>query len=188
MAAELSNGVTANGIITNGVQENHAFQAAPPTKHIERMRRAKEEHGDVSIAFSDLWLGIAAEKHDDGQADMAFSCHDGTYTIDFCHYTLPKGHNIEEFVINKVDRYRQQNRYKFLGAGLSQEVARLSPEGPARLWTDLDIVPTVFPDRHGENEHQPSDAEAELELDEVADIMAKKCLGYVKHRTRVQVG
>lgn len=105
------------------------------------MQRVKREKGEIGIALSDLWVGIAAEPKDDGTVDIGFACHDGTYNIEFavhtlggsnakaqdgekCPTTLPddeagRDAAIVKYLVCAVRDYQQRNSYKFLGAGLS---------------------------------------------------------------------
>lgn len=189
---------------TTKATEKHALQTAPPSKHIERMQRAKQEKGELGIAVSELWVGVAAEKKEDGSVDIGFACHDGTYNIDFavhtlggnsdqaaggsedgsCPTNLPSDKDgqeaaISEYLICAIRTHEQSNHYKFLGAGLSQEVVELSPQTPARLWSELDIVPVVIPERDGGSLRSSKTVDDVLGVDELADSMSRKCLAYV---------
>ncbi|CAJ2500436.1 Uu.00g032890.m01.CDS01 [Anthostomella pinea] len=212
MVADDSN--MTNGVSSTRPTEKQAFEATPPTKHIERMHRAGEAKGEVGIALSELWLGLAAQKDHDGRVNIAFACHDGTYTIDFavhqlsvkeqdvrdkqdseCPTSLPtdsagQATAVAEYVVCKIRNYCSQNSYKFLGAGISQEIIKLSPRAPARLWAELDIVPIVIRDEEGGSMERAKEVDAVLGVDELADSMARKCLQYFgpSGQPRVQVG
>lgn len=181
-------------------KEKHSFEAAPPTKHIERMHRAREEKKELGIALSELWMGIAAQKMEDGHVDIGFACHDGTYTIDFAVHNLDvedpdameklggkhptsiptdadgQAAAIAEYLVCSIRNYQEQNSYKFLGAGISQELVKLSPQAPARIWTELDVLPIVIRDEEGGSLHSARNIDAVQGVDELADSMARKCL------------
>jgi len=193
-------------------KERHAFRLASPTKHIDRMRVARKEKGEAGIALSELWVGIAAEKKDDGSVDIGFACHDGTYNIDFAIHTLRDDSEeevdgvmdgemdgveedssstelptdtdgqemaIADYVVCSIRNYAQKNHYKLLGAGLSQELVKLSPRVPARLWTELDIVPVVIPESEGGSLQSAKKVDGVQGVDELADALTRKCLTYV---------
>lgn len=191
---------------TAGTQEKHSFANVAPHKHIERMQGVKDKYGALGIALSELWLGVAAQTKADGSIDIGFACHDGTYSVDFAVHTLnvnsatvddepdpyfssnrPSDTNnhadaFVEYLVGAIRNYQQKNQYKFLGAGLSQEVIMLDPQAPVRLWGDLDIVPVVIQDEQ--------EIEAVVGVDEQADSLARKCLSYFgpSSQPRVQVG
>lgn len=78
----------------------------------------------------------------------------------------------EDFV-QKVREYQQQHFYKFVGAGITKRLATLSPVLPARLWSELDIVPMIFE----QGLEYPQDRkEQQFTVDEEADSMARKSL------------
>lgn len=198
-------GGQTNGQPISDVKEKHAFEAAPPNKHIERMQRARQEHGEAGIALSELWVGIAAEKKEDGSVDVGFACHDGTYNVDFAVHNLSitpeevKAHEqsslsthlpadkdgqelaIADYLVRSIREYEQKNSYKFLGAGISQEVVQLSPQTPARLWTELDMVPVVIPEKEGGSLRGGEKVDAVVGVDELADSLSRKCLSYANH-------
>jgi hypothetical protein len=107
--------------------------------------------------------------HDD-RFDIGFASHDATYSIDFAikHLQTKEENRAEQlanYLIKEIGTYREDHLYKFLGAGLSQEVFKLSPELPARLWMELDIHPIVLEQKH----HYDL-------VDEEADAMARRCV------------
>jgi alpha,alpha-trehalose phosphorylase (configuration-retaining) len=200
-----------NGNQTNGASnksitapaEQHGFKVVPPTRHIERMQRHRQEQGEMGIALSELWVGIAAQQEEDNSVNIGFACHDGTYTIDFavhklrvrnkdvsgsqgnedksrntCLPTDQEGQATEmgEFLVQSIQKYEQDNHYKFLGAGISQEVVKLSPQAPARIWAALDIVPIVIRNEEGGSMDSGNKVDAVKTVDELADSMARKCL------------
>ncbi|KAK5707876.1 hypothetical protein LTR97_000415 [Elasticomyces elasticus] len=182
-------------------KEQHAFEAQAPTRHIERMQRHRQDKGELGIALSELWLGIAAQEAD-GEIHVGFACHDGTYTIDFAVHKLntddqdvesPKGQPtcvwncsvaVADYLVRSIRAYSEKNHYKFLGAGISQEIIRLSPQVAARIWTELDIVPIAI--REGESGRM---VKSVVSVDELADSMARKALRFFgpSKQPRVQV-
>ncbi|KAK4545333.1 hypothetical protein LTR36_003513 [Oleoguttula mirabilis] len=197
-----------------GMKEKHAFEAAPPSEHIERMQRARQEQGEAGIALSELWVGLAAEKKEDGSVDIGFACHDGTYNVDFAVHNLSvspekakaqrdssgpthlpadkvgQAAAIADYLVCSIRDYEQRNSYKFLGAGIAQEVVQLSPQTPARLWSELDIVPVVIPEKEGGSLRSGENMDGVLGVDELADSLTRKCLAYFgpSSQPRVQVG
>jgi hypothetical protein len=51
---------------------------------------------------------------------------------------------LADHFVDKIRNYQREHRYKFVGAGLTRKVVQMSPQLPARLWWELDIVPLVF--------------------------------------------
>lgn len=43
-----------------------------------------------------------------------------------------------------LQKYRNEKVSKFMGVGLTEELANLCPQLPVLLWTKLDIVPFIF--------------------------------------------
>jgi hypothetical protein len=77
-----------------------------------------------------------------------------------------------------LEDYAAKCGCKFLGAGLSEDLVKLSAGLCPRLWKDLDIVPLVSRtgmDYHsnGNGEHAAS---VEAEVNEDADSVVRKCL------------
>jgi len=79
-------------------------------------------------------------------------------------------------MVKNIRGYEKEHLYKFVGAGISKNLVELSPQLPARLWADLDIVPLVF--------EMGMEYRAvlmnHLSIDEEADSMARKCLMSVR--------
>jgi hypothetical protein len=147
-----------------------------------------------------VFLGIAALVQSNGSIETAFVTHDGTYSIDFAVETLEsqsQGHLSQKdstesesatptsqiksselssllanYFVNKIRNYAKDHHYKFVGVGMTKRLQELSPELPARLWSDLDIVPLVF-DRSVDSF---KNRKGEILVDGEADSMARKCL------------
>ena len=150
------------------------------------MHRHREGNGELGIALSELWLGIAV-KSGEGSVKLGFACHDGTYTIDFAVHELDLQHQVPgsfdsgsheghdgatcDYLIKSIRQYQEKNHYKFLGTGVAQEVVDLSPQAPSRIWAELDIVPIIIPRAAGSS--TPIGGKG---VDELADSVARKCL------------
>jgi len=118
--------------------------------------------------LTNLWLGLAAVKLDDGRVKIGFACHDGMYTMDFAVDILNDGldsHPIENHLTDRIGSYARQNAYRYLGAGIAEQLLELCPHLLSRLWAELDIVPIIVK------------AESSFDdVDEIADSMARKCV------------
>jgi len=132
-----------------------------------------------------MFLGIAARKRDPGKVDIGCSAHDGTYSTDFAVHSITEGHDlakaISDHVISQVRDYQKEHNYKFLGIGLSRETLKLSPRLSCRLWSDLDAVPIVT--NRDIDAAEGADI-SDIEVDEMADSMARKCVMYVRKRNQ----
>ncbi|KAK4556788.1 hypothetical protein LTR86_006359 [Recurvomyces mirabilis] len=189
--------------------EHHGFQVVPPMRNIDRMHRHREWNGELGIALSELWLGVALESGD-RFVKLGFACHDGTYTIDFAVHQLDLQRQILEpgqidgravkdqdgskkgaslaicdYLIKSVREYQENNHYKFLGVGIAQEVVDLSSQVPSMIWSELDIVPIIVP-----RLSRSTTPDVNKGVDELADSMARKCLAFYgpAKQPRVQVG
>jgi hypothetical protein len=81
---------------------------------------------------------------------------------------------LEEQVISELRDFEQKHDYKFLGAGLNKFLVDTCPALPSLLWAELDIVPFVF-----SGESLRADGPRTKTIDEIADGMARQCIGYV---------
>ncbi len=79
---------------------------------------------------------------------------------------------LEAQIIAELRGFAHKHDYKFLGAGLNKFVVDTCPNLPSLLWNELDIIPFVF-----EAESIPSDEAPDKTVDEVADFMARLCVG-----------
>jgi hypothetical protein len=148
-----------------------------------------------------MFLGIAAIVQNNGSIDTAFVAHDGTYSIDFAVYTVenqtqshslleksvntsgtttPAGgirpeelsYMVADYFVNKIRAYAKEHHYKFVGLGMTTRLQKLSPELPARLWSELDIVPMIF----DKSIEKFKTRKGVIMVDGEADSMARKCL------------
>lgn len=88
--------------------------------------------------------------------------------------------------MQNIRRYEKQHLYKFVGTGINKHLVELSPQLPARLWADLDIVSLVFEMGLEYRGTVPNI----LTVDEEADSMARKCLMFFgpTQQPRIQIG
>ena len=126
-----------------------------------------------------LYIGIAVAALDNGTIDVGFASHDGTYSIDFAVANVQNKEALADYLIKKIRDYQENHLYKFVGAGLTEEAVDLSPTLPSRLWGDLDIVPLTF-DGASPNLRHHRTYDTKVTVDEEADSMVRKCLGYVQ--------
>lgn len=86
--------------------------------------------------------------------------------------------------IGFLSNYREENLSKPMGATLTTRLATLSPHLAVRLWTELDIIPFIFP-ADAKDKEEPS-----IPLDQEAERMARKTVKQfnVKGELPVQMG
>lgn len=77
-----------HNIVRRGSLARHDFQTIAPSKHIERMQRARKEEDELGIALSEAFLGISIERKGGQEVDIGFACSDGTDNVDFAVHTL----------------------------------------------------------------------------------------------------
>lgn len=149
----------------------HEFACHSGQNRIKRLVQHSED-GDVGLSLTCIWLGLAARQFDKSNVEIGFACHDGTYTMDSAVNVLEeegregsKANAIETYMIARIGEYAYDNAYRFLGAGLPEELTKLCPDLATRLWSELDIVPIVLQKEDSFND-----------LDETADSMARKCV------------
>jgi hypothetical protein len=160
-----------------------------------------------------LYAGLAVAQSEDGDFRYCVALHDGTYTINCEVKSLdPAGDageanssnessrvgsgvstptsvgDISEAIgkafIDFLGNYREENLSKPMGATLTTQLATLSPHLAVRLWTELDIIPFIFP-ADAKDKDEPS-----IPLDQEAERMARKTVKQfnVKGELPVQMG
>lgn len=145
-------------------EPDHDFSCSGAKRPIDQ----KDKDPNARPPLTNLWLGIAAAKLDDGTVKIGFACHDGTYTMDFAIDILSNdldSHSIADHTIDRISSYAKQNAYRYLGAGITEQLLELCPSLSPRLWAELDIVPIIMKAESGSDN-----------VDEVADSMARKCV------------
>lgn len=141
-----------------------AFQAKVTSQQLQR----NKEHPGSEVR--PLYVGIAIVPNRANELQLGLAVHDGTYCIDFMVQALPSFAStaaseassepaskpatplstgeatptLADHIVAKIRDYREVNLAKFMGAGMTELVAKLSPHLPARLWSELDIVAFVF--------------------------------------------
>ncbi|KAK5119254.1 hypothetical protein LTR85_007868 [Meristemomyces frigidus] len=90
-----------------------------------------------------------------------------------------RAHAFAEHIMKTTREYARKNDCKFVGAGISSKLLELSPQLPARLWAESDIVPISL--------HEKRDFD---DVDEIADSMARKCILFFgpNQQPRLQMG
>ncbi|KAG9196945.1 hypothetical protein G6514_002895 [Epicoccum nigrum] len=178
-----------------------AFTAT--TSHKQKLA-AKDKSTYTSL--EPVWIGIASTDGLSGSFEIAFVIHDGTYSIDFATTSIggissgssqasdASGETVSgsttpgtaeeraeffaEDIISRIKQYRDEHLYKFVGAGLTTKVVRTCPQLPSRLWLELDIVPLVLEPSSGRHNTGNPDAPNYLLVDEEADAVVRKALGF----------
>ncbi|KAF2128446.1 glycosyltransferase family 4 protein [Dothidotthia symphoricarpi CBS 119687] len=84
---------------------------------------------------------------------------------------------ISDLIVEKIKSYQAQHLFKFIGAGLTEQLVALSHGLPARLWSEVDIVPLVL-------------GPTQNITDEEADSMARKAVLFFgpNQQPRLMVG
>ncbi|KAK4952640.1 hypothetical protein LTR10_009446 [Elasticomyces elasticus] len=148
--------------------------------------RAQQSSGP---ALSKLWLGLALKQGKEGTLELGFVCHDGTDWTDFavhelCIRSSESPHDagsaaqpITDHIVSAIREYERRHRVKFLGAGISSNLALRSPGLSERLWAESDILPIVLPE-HDIGLQAAESRDATIEVDEMANMMAKQCITY----------
>ncbi|KAL1297449.1 hypothetical protein AAFC00_004976 [Neodothiora populina] len=157
---------------------HHDFEAQPPEQQVKRLYglRPDENAPTQDVRYEKMYLGVVAKRLD-STIDVGFSVHDGTYNMDYAWHSIPVKHSaaeeLSDYVIARLRKYEAEQRYKFLGAGLTDGTLEICPCLAARMWAELDIVTLVFrPDYT-----QPTYAlQYDADVDEQADSMARKCV------------
>lgn len=86
------------------------------------------------------------------------------FAVDFLSDDLDS-HAIEDHLIDRIGSYARQNAYRYLGAGVAEQILALCSYLLSRLWAELDIVPIIV---KAEGKYD--------DFDEVADSMARNCV------------
>ncbi|KAK3647924.1 hypothetical protein LTR22_013537 [Elasticomyces elasticus] len=163
----------------------HRFQFV-----IEEGQSERQSDSNTSgPALSKLWLGLALKQGREGTLELGFVCHDGTDWSDFAVHELCIGSTesphdagsaaqpITDHIVSAIREYERRHRAKFVGAGISSNLASKSPGLSERLWAELDILPIVLPE-HDIGLQADESRNATIEVDEVANVMAKQCITY----------
>ncbi|PTD02349.1 Trehalose phosphorylase [Fusarium culmorum] len=172
-------------------KQDRKFSTVTSVHHRLRLKSAVEKEGQFSLALTRLYLGIAAAFSNDRTALIALAINDGMYLTDFSvkHLDLSDGEAtgrdvIADYVLKEVQDYEQKNLAKFIGAGLSTTLRRVSKTLCSRLWLDLDIVPITVVNESEDEDEDEENRKGEKNIwnvkrvDEQADSMVRKCVMY----------
>ncbi|KAM0393462.1 hypothetical protein ACHAPZ_010418 [Fusarium culmorum] len=172
-------------------KQDRKFSTVTSVHHRLRLKSAVEKEGQFSLALTRLYLGIAAAFSNDRTALIALAINDGMYLTDFSvkHLNLSDGEAtgrdvIADYVLKEVQDYEQKNLAKFIGAGLSTTLRRVSKTLCSRLWLDLDIVPITVVNESEDEDEDEENRKGEKNIwnvkrvDEQADSMVRKCVMY----------
>ncbi|KAK4888521.1 hypothetical protein LTR27_012582 [Elasticomyces elasticus] len=158
-----------------------------------------EREYTVGPALSKLWLGLALKQGREGTLELGFVCHDGTDWSDFavhelCIRSTESPHDagsaaqpVTDHIINAIREYERRHKAKIVGAGISSNLAGKSPGLSERLWAELDILPIVLPE-HDIGLQADESSDATIEVDEMANVMAKRCITYAYLLTKLVDG
>lgn len=89
---------------------------------------------------------------------------------------------IVDYVLKEVQDYEHKNLAKFIGAGLSATLRRVSKTLCSSLWLDLDIVPITVVNESEDEDEDEENRKGEKNfwnvkrVDEQADSMVRKCV------------
>ncbi|KIW07414.1 uncharacterized protein PV09_02256 [Verruconis gallopava] len=179
----------------------HDWSVEHSEKHLERLQSSESGSKDYGAHnLTCLWIGLASAVQANGQVQIGFAAHDGTYSIDFAvktvgelqdGYSYPDGDHlsdnlaqeIENKCIDELRDFKQKHYYKIVGAGISTSLSVLCPRLPSLLWSELDIVPFVL-------ERTTKSLNVMETIDEHADAVARRCVGFFGPtcQPRIQVG
>jgi hypothetical protein len=114
---------------------------------------AKPHVAATFASLTPMWAAVAgAVINNNTQFEIAVSIHDSVYSTDFASLILDYNVNnpdknakeIEQYVLQTLRKFSIGHICKFLGAGVTLNLLKESPNLCTRLWLDMDIVPFVF--------------------------------------------
>lgn len=131
-----------------------------------------------------LYLGIAANYHDNGKVQLALVFHDATYLVDTLEKEVDLDGNcgtnrpgsvdkVANVVIDALEEYEHANYVKVIGAGVSTILRENSPRLCPRLWFELDVVPVIIPQEQLKHTTCFWDIST---VDEQAESLARMCM------------
>jgi glycosyltransferase involved in cell wall biosynthesis len=177
---------------------NHEFEAV--VQHPLPSTNVNREEIYSGLPLTKLFLGMAIRHNSSDEINIAFSCHDFTYMVDFAVHTITaQGADatnvpldegaLADHVVNTVRAYEKSHMCKFVAVGMPAGLLTSSPEMPSRLWLELDILPVVFHHSDCGSSSRPLGSMG-IGIDESADSMARKCMMYFgpSYQPRVLVG
>ena len=164
----------------------HPFDTVPSLERRLSLSLATAEARWAAIPLATLYLGAAAVQVDKQTAEIGLSIHDGFYTVDFCvnRIQINPGESLGEAIkleiTREVDKYSHDHQAKFVGAGITDMLAEISPDICAHLWRTLDIVVYKFEVQTNiPRSFSKGRAHGEVilvDVDEQADSAVRKCI------------
>lgn len=139
---------------------------------------------------------------------FGFSIHDGYFSTDFAlmDKQVRSDRNpseypdiITEYILGEIKAYSTDHLFKFSALGFRQSVMKFCPQLCSRLWSELDILPFVFPNSvmSGSEDRNERSTAVQLSCDEIADSLARKLIMFfgprglprtvIGYRNRVEV-
>ncbi|KAI4935710.1 uncharacterized protein J4E92_003001 [Alternaria infectoria] len=150
-------------------------------KSSDSLYKLKEQKGTLEAAVESKSLGLSGDAGEGNSSNESSRFGSGVSTpmsVGDVSEALSKA------FIGFLNDYREENLSKPMGATLTTQLATLSPHLAVRLWTELDIIPFIFP-ADAKDKEEPS-----IPLDQEAEHMARKTVKQfnVKGELPVQMG
>ncbi|KAK7205783.1 trehalose synthase [Myxozyma melibiosi] len=137
-----------------------------------------------------MFMGLDIMLPDPGEhtesITFGFSIHDGYFSTDFALKEEPISADadpseypdrITDYILREIKAYSTDHMSKFVAVGFRQAIQRFCPLLCSRLWSELDILPFVFPDAIASGNEDENESEANSSTcDEIADSLARKMI------------
>lgn len=150
------------------------------------------------------YIGLSGVAKNPKTVRIGILLNNGTVNTDSCVHDMAipddltrpgRAKMIEEHIITELQNYRHHSLLKYIGAGVSEQLLRLSPGLCSAIWHKLDAVPIVIKVRTGSQIYDSDDAldsdnEVEHRASMQADSAVRKCLTFFSpnHLIRLQTG
>ncbi|KAL2428744.1 Trehalose phosphorylase [Exophiala dermatitidis] len=172
--------------LKHSTEVHRDFISQVPEYHrVRSLSIAQPDNVAVGTSLGEFWAGIAIEEESESAIKIGIAIHDGTYSVDFAVHRLCLEEDarkdkdsewVAEHIIAQLDSYRKERVCKILGAGITVDLHRKSPNLCSQLWAELDIVPFVIESNPILPTKQGRERRKALLVDEIADSAARKCL------------
>ncbi|KAL2426401.1 Trehalose phosphorylase [Exophiala dermatitidis] len=172
--------------LKHSTEVHRDFISQVPEYHrVRSLSIAQPDNVAVGTSLAEFWAGIAIEEESESAIKIGIAIHDGTYSVDFAVHRLCLEEDarkdkdsewVAEHIIAQLDSYRKERVCKILGAGITVDLHRKSPNLCSQLWAVLDIVPFVIESNPVLPTKQGRERRKALLVDEIADSAARKCL------------
>ncbi|EHY57196.1 hypothetical protein HRR83_002690 [Exophiala dermatitidis] len=172
--------------LKHSTEVHRDFISQVPEYHrVRSLSIAQPDNVAVGTSLAEFWAGIAIEEESESAIKIGIAIHDGTYSVDFAVHRLCLEEDarkdkdsewVAEHIIAQLDSYRKERVCKILGAGITVDLHRKSPNLCSQLWAELDIVPFVIESNPILPTKQGRERRKALLVDEIADSAARKCL------------